>query len=409
MKKLVCLLVFALVFANFGVYSEEAVQFTVEIEVGDYFNFGTYNGSTILWRCVDIDENGVLLLSDKIICEKAFDGKGTVTTGSHGRTANNRRTTSGSGYWGDSNIRCWLNSDAPTGEVVWTCGNSPSSSNVNGNAYDNEAGFLNAFTDGEKSLIKEVTLKSLLYKTEYSDMSLYGEAAHIYKTSLNSTASTFVLQNYDTAYSENLTEKVFLLDVKQMVNLYDYFSEYFPDENYHIAKRANGTAVESWLRTPAATLTYGVYTRTIQTSGSVGNQQGNLGSIGVRPAFYIKDTAVIDSGDGSATSPFTVIAPQNNGDIQISATLPAHNGTTSGWVITTTRNTSGEIINIYMNNITLSQTETTPVTITIPNADWTSGNYFDIYVWDTDLKPVIDVARYNFQVIDGSPTAILLD
>ena len=31
---------------------------------------GSYYGERILWRCVDIDENGPLMLSDKILCLK---------------------------------------------------------------------------------------------------------------------------------------------------------------------------------------------------------------------------------------------------------------------------------------------------------------------------------------------------
>ena len=39
----------------------------VGINIGDYVQMGTYYGAPILWRCVDIDENGPLMLSDKII------------------------------------------------------------------------------------------------------------------------------------------------------------------------------------------------------------------------------------------------------------------------------------------------------------------------------------------------------
>ena len=37
---------------------------TSNISIGDYIRLGTYNGQPILWRCVDIDERGPLMLSD---------------------------------------------------------------------------------------------------------------------------------------------------------------------------------------------------------------------------------------------------------------------------------------------------------------------------------------------------------
>ena len=46
------------------------------IEIGDYITLGKYYDEPILWRCVAIDENGPLMLSDKILCIKAYDAKG---------------------------------------------------------------------------------------------------------------------------------------------------------------------------------------------------------------------------------------------------------------------------------------------------------------------------------------------
>lgn len=72
-----------------------------------------------------------LLVSDKILCYKVFDAPGSVLKGSH---INLKRALwakkppledDGSSVWGDSNIRCWLNSDKAGGEVEWLCGNPP--------------------------------------------------------------------------------------------------------------------------------------------------------------------------------------------------------------------------------------------------------------------------------------------
>ena len=34
---------------------------------GEYYQFGKYNDTPIIWRCVGEDENGILMVSDKIL------------------------------------------------------------------------------------------------------------------------------------------------------------------------------------------------------------------------------------------------------------------------------------------------------------------------------------------------------
>lgn len=45
------------------------------IKIGDYVKMGTYNGNSILWRCVSIDADGPLMLADKIVDTLAYDAK----------------------------------------------------------------------------------------------------------------------------------------------------------------------------------------------------------------------------------------------------------------------------------------------------------------------------------------------
>ncbi|MGN0181885.1 MAG: DUF6273 domain-containing protein, partial [Candidatus Ornithomonoglobus sp.] len=214
-KKLISLLVTAAMIMTFLPVTVSAAE---SINIGEYVQMGTYYGAPILWRCVDIDENGPLMLSDKIICIKPFDAAGDNTSGSHGRGYNDGhyRKRWGSNYWADSNMRCWLNSDASAGNVNWTCGNAPTEDKVYGyNDYADEAGFLTNFTLGERNAIKPVTQKSLLDGYEY-DSNNKDSNYHICDFHINN-----VLQNYDTAYSEQVTDSVFLLDVKQVNAVYN--------------------------------------------------------------------------------------------------------------------------------------------------------------------------------------------
>lgn len=45
------------------------------IQIGDYVKMGTYNGKSVLQRCVDFDDNGLLMLADKIVDTLAYDAK----------------------------------------------------------------------------------------------------------------------------------------------------------------------------------------------------------------------------------------------------------------------------------------------------------------------------------------------
>ena len=87
-----------------------------EFALGDYIQFGTYEGNPILWRCADkTEEYGALLLSDTVLCKKAFDAQDLLENSPH---------RFGSNFWEESNLRAWLNSTAPAGEVIWP-GNNP--------------------------------------------------------------------------------------------------------------------------------------------------------------------------------------------------------------------------------------------------------------------------------------------
>ena len=168
------------------------------LSIGDYLSIGNYLGEDILWRYVADDENGALILSDGILCIKYFDNKGNITTGSHGRgygniiKGYNDRTGGGSSYWGDSNIRDWLNSNLPMNEIIWSCGNDSN--------YSDDYGFLKGFTDSELNLIKTVNQKQLLTKYEYSQQG--NDNPILYNDDLQN-----VMQNYENAYCEYSSDR----------------------------------------------------------------------------------------------------------------------------------------------------------------------------------------------------------
>ena len=103
-----------------------------DIKVGDYVKMGVYNNASILWRCVSIDNNGPLMLADKIVDTLAYDAKTNDNSNSKSHSRSYKRDDYGSNYWKDSNMRSWLNSTAAEGKVDWLCGNPPKDGYVSG-------------------------------------------------------------------------------------------------------------------------------------------------------------------------------------------------------------------------------------------------------------------------------------
>ena len=107
-----------------------------DIKVGDYVKMGAYNNASILWRCVSIDNNGPLMLADKIVDTLAYDAKTNDNSNSKSHSRSYKRDDYGSNYWKDSNMRSWLNSTAAEGKVDWLCGNPPKDGYVSGVGAD---------------------------------------------------------------------------------------------------------------------------------------------------------------------------------------------------------------------------------------------------------------------------------
>ena len=271
-----------------------------DIKVGDYVKMGTYNKASILWRCVSIDDNGPLMLADKIVDTLAYDAKTNDNSNSKSHSRSYKRDDYGSNYWKDSNMRSWLNSTAAAGKVDWLCGNPPKDGYVSGTgAYNDKAGFLNAFSKSEIAAMKTVTQRSLVSHPEYNKGIVEGDANSdlLYYTDISEAVA-----NYDSSYFETTTEKVFLLDVKQANAVWKNL------KGYYIAYNSNGMAWPYWLRTPVTDCNHDM--RYISSSGQVGRYAPWYSDLGVRPAFYLdSEYFVATSGSGSQSNPYIGSAP----------------------------------------------------------------------------------------------------
>ena len=276
-----------------------------DIKVGDYVKMGTYNNASILWRCVSIDNNGPLMLADKIVDTLAYDAKTNDNSSSKSHSRSYKRDDYGSNYWKDSNMRSWLNSTAEAGKVDWLCGNPPKDGYVSGvGAYNEKAGFLNAFSKSEIAAMKTVTQRSLVSHPEYNKGIVDGDANSdlLYYTDISEAVA-----NYDSSYFETTTEKVFLLDVKQANAVWKNL------KGYYVAYNNDGMAWPYWLRTPVTDCNHDM--RYISSSGQVGRYAPWYSDLGVRPAFYLdSEYFVTTSGSGSQSSPYIGSAPNKQED-----------------------------------------------------------------------------------------------
>jgi len=258
---------------------------------GDYITFGSYDGIPLKWQVIKIDGNGYMLFAADSIGLKPFDANGD---GTDGRTDANREAY-GSNFWEKSNLREWLNSSDTT---VAYSHQKPDSSHVYNYyyAYDQEPGFLSNgnFTAQERALIQPVTHKTLLASIDGAVQD-GGTAVHAYSTSSIRDAE----QNYNTAYYMNVTDKVFLLSVQELIELYNRD----PATDGVNFPSVSGTFY--WLRDPNANLSYSQ--RLVNTTGSNINVSSAYNFAGVRPALYLK-AGIVLSGMGTSASPYTVDA-----------------------------------------------------------------------------------------------------
>ena len=277
---------------------------TTQVELGQYISLGKYNGKDVIWRCVSVDDKGSLMLADKVIDTLPYDAKTNDNSRSKSHSRNIKRDTYGSNYWKDSNMRSWLNSAADAGEVKWLCGNPPRAGYVDGNAYDEKAGFLNDFTKAEIAAMKTVTQRSLVSHPEYKQ-GIYDGGGRS-DLELNYDIEN-VDSNFDSAYGENSTEKVFLLDVKQVNAVWKNFSDYY------IGSNEQGMSWPYWLRTPVSDCNHDM--RYVHNNGTIGRESPQRSYIGVRPAFYLDtDYYVATSGNGTSENPYKGAAPDKTED-----------------------------------------------------------------------------------------------
>lgn len=295
---ILCMLIYMLIspMTSINIYATEPIK------TGEYIMMGEYYNKPILWRCVGEDENGILVLSDDIICYKEFDSRGDHGNGSR------MRTSYGSSVWSESNIRCWLNSDET--EVNFVCGNPPTYDTVwlHKNPYDKEPGFLTNFDEAEKNAIKEVQLKTCV---EWSD----SEIADGKYNKL--TFSDFDLNKIENkeVYFQYTNDKIFLLDEKQLklvlTNLGKRYLAPGIGSNLGDFQSLATSLRKTWILRPACEVSEDdcdvlcVEFGETYEEADIDIASASM-SYGIRPAFYLNDDVSFVGGCGTGNNPYII-------------------------------------------------------------------------------------------------------
>jgi hypothetical protein len=226
---------------------------TKTIKVGDYVQFGKYYGDPILWKCVKKEGRNPVLVSEYILCLKAFDAAESGIAGE----GNDGVQKYGSNKWHNSNIREWLNA---IGKVSYTT-QPPIKMAVLTNAYADEPGFLSDFSSNERDFIKSVK-------------------------------------------HDGVSDKIYLLSDEELVLLGGKAKEATKKaiQNSSYRDLDFSIGVGFWTRTPTTSYPYNVHI----VPGDLAYIGGSVtygGTVGILPALNLKSD-IYKSGKGTRIAPY---------------------------------------------------------------------------------------------------------
>lgn len=389
------------------------------IGFGDYVYFGKYCGAPVLWRCAGVDDNGALLVSERIISIKSFDAaEGDMPFGS--------------GRWSSSSIRKWLNSASSA--VDYSSGAVPENGNLlmEKNGYESESGFLSEtnFSSAELSLINTVSRKTFLSKLYLSEAE-GGSEPYSLPNGFGKVGS-----NKDNAYWEATDDKVFLLSSVEAAEIAQNFGKTFYFA-YPTAEAAEQSAYKSdnlsnekywswWLRDclaadsgSRAVCVFPV--NKLSLRGWISGEYAYNDGIGVRPALYLNNEAVsLSGGNGSEKLPYlagvftavnceTSVKTGNAGEyvrLDITSSYAPQNSST-GIIL------NGELVKSFNsgNSFKLERGENTVSAVLLQNGEIIAQSE-EISVFGTDTYIADNMASFSFDdwqsseflVADGSLT-----
>ena len=275
-------------------------QVLSNLPVGAKVKFGKYsvNGEIaqpITWLVVaknhtsipDYPSNSITLLTEKIIDFRAYDAR-------EPNSSMIGRTDYGNNEYSVSNIDQWLNKDSSAGEWYVASHNAdqpPNATYTNGNtAYVSRPGFLNSFTEQEKSIIMTTPIRVVTNSSGYEDISRKVFLPSISDIGLQDESDT--VEGYIWEYFNNHS-----ISVGTTEQAFTYsFSTAKPS-----GISGNWTY---WCRTPIEGP--GTNVRFAVSDGSFASTYAYSGTMGVRPALNLPSTILV-SDDEDTDGHYSVV------------------------------------------------------------------------------------------------------
>ena len=264
------------------VYTDIYIPVTIEgtdnkIRTGEYVSLGAYNGDKIIWRCIERNEQGAVMIADKIVCLRPFDDKE--------ESDNTERNLYGDNNWKNSQIRRWLNSNS---------------------------GFCSSFTDKELAMICETKNNTVTTQHDIEE-AVSGNTLFNFNIADNNISDFF--GNYNQSFKTETYDKFTLPSVQDIETIYNNESQlgkYYnacPSENcilnssYESELFSENKVWHYWLREADTSSASDVLT----VFSNVYKFPASSQIIGVRPICTV-DIDLLDfaEGDGSQSNPFVI-------------------------------------------------------------------------------------------------------
>ena len=252
----------------------------------------TFLGSPIIWLKADKDHtdypsNSTTLITEKIIALRAVDAKEPNNSDSNRQSYGNNR-------YSLSNIDQWLNSDAAAGgwySARHDADQAPTNDYVysNYNEYDQDAGFLNGFSDFFKKSLLDTTLKTVL-----NTVTDGGSYESITRKIFFASTTEVGLAN-ENSIAEGSILSLFSANTNDCRKAYPT-AECVADSEYTNSSFNTSAAWYWWLRTPRSSYSRNV--RNVKSSGALSFSHACGGNYGVRPLCNLSsDILVSDTVD----------------------------------------------------------------------------------------------------------------
>ena len=252
----------------------------------------TFLGSPIIWLKADKDHadypsNSTTLITEKIIALRAVDAK-------EPNNSDTNRQSYGNNRYSLSNIDQWLNSDAAAGgwySARHDADQAPTNDYVysNYNEYDQDAGFLNGFSDFFKKSLLDTTLKTVL-----NTVTDGGSYESITRKIFFASTTEVGLAN-ENSIAEGSILSLFSANTNDCRKAYPT-AECVADSEYTNSSFNTSAAWYWWLRTPYSSSSRSV--RNVNSGGTLSNSYACRGNYGVRPLCNLSsDILVSDTVD----------------------------------------------------------------------------------------------------------------